>query len=41
MCVNSLANEDTQCSEAYMVEHEGVGPLLEHLEKQRNFLTFN
>ena len=24
-----------------MVDHEGVGPLLEHLEKHRNLMTFN
>jgi hypothetical protein len=24
-----------------MVDHEGVGSLLEHLEKHRNFMTFN
>jgi hypothetical protein len=24
-----------------MVDHQGVGPLLEHLEEERNFMTFN
>jgi hypothetical protein len=24
-----------------MIDHKDIGPLLEHLEKQRNFMTFN
>jgi hypothetical protein len=24
-----------------VVDHKSVGPLLEHLEKQRNFMTFD